>query len=162
MAGWDDELVLIQQNEDGSYTYEIRELGIVRKHTSLEEARSGLIGTLEQRKADERHPARLAKIQARMEHINAEIEQLHGEYDSLANEADKLIDQGEIIQATELLEQIPQLDRNLRLFTIDHAIEQHIGAQVVCIGFILAGDKDKDGDMELAPMLHFSYKIGTK
>lgn len=148
MPGWTDEVIRIQQQEDGSYIFEIVELDIIEPALTLSEARHRIVEILSNASKTDQHPARLSEIGAQVEVLQAQIEQLENEADRINTTINKPI------QATELLEELPKLDTNLRLFEIDHPLEQHIGRPIVCIGIIMTEDRDDDGDLDIRPVLH--------
>lgn len=153
MSGFTDELVQVQQEEDGTYTIEIKELEIIEDGYTLDEARQRIIDVLSDNKNPHQHPARLAEI-------GSELEVLEAQKDNLLNEKHRLESQVNTpIQATELLEELPRFNTNLRLFEINHPLEQHFGQQIICIGIIMTDDRDNDGDRDVSPVLHTTRRI---
>lgn len=151
MAKWDVGLVRVQQEEDGTYLYEIKELKKIARAETLQEAKDEIINNLRGVADSLDNGERLGQIEAEMAALQQQLDGLRSEHERLS-----AIPPG--IVAMELLEELPKFNNVLRLFEIDHPLEQYWG-NILTIGFLLRRDLDGDGDVDIETVLYARRKI---
>ena len=149
------EILIIQEEEDKTFTYAIPELGIIATAPSADKALDVALGRI--RTAIESPSIRRVEIESRLRELQIEKEELDAELAHLkASFAGR-----EPIEAIELLEQIPMAKSLAEWFVKDTSLEKILG-DIKCIAFAIGRDKDGDGDPECVPVIYSSRQIKTK
>ena len=140
------ELVIVQQEVDGTYKYQIKELDVVSVAGSIDGVVDGVEYELGAQRPDKDNQRLLA--------IKTELSGLRAKIDNLTTEAEALRAKTPDIKAMELLEEMPKFRRVLRLFEIDHPLEIEVWGDILSIGILVKRDKTGDGDLDIDVVLH--------
>ncbi len=148
------DVLLIQDNDDGTFSWSIPELDIVGTkddaNDAMEEALEAIALNPTISRITPQDEARVAAIGKRVAVIKREIESLEQEAESLK----QIIP----VVAHELLEDTRTVEGFVRFLFLDHPAEEFLG-EIKTVGFYPSRDRDGDGVPDAAPSLYTGKMI---
>ena len=148
------DVLLIQDNEDDTFSWLVPELDAAGTCSTAEEALQEALGVIADNptvsKITPQDEARVAAIGKRVAILRAELTTLEQEQESLK----KIIP----VVAHELLEEVTIVEKATTWLFVDYPLEKYLG-DVKTVGFYPQRDRDGDGDMDIAPSLYSFKKI---